>query len=136
MSRQSLLAAFRQLRVGLEADDHSDVELLQAFAESQDAEAFTTIVRRYRGVVLGQCLRVLGNEHDAEDACQATFLVLVRQAGRLRRGEALAAWLHGTAFRISLQARRAAARRRAREGQAGQGAASDPVAELSWREVR
>src|SRR4051812_34008012 len=98
MSQQGLLTAIRQLRAGFEADDRSDAELLQAFAESQGAEAFTTIVRRYRGAVLGQCRRVLGNEHDAEDACQATFLVLVRQAGRLRRGEALAAWLHGTAF--------------------------------------
>src|SRR5262245_24070241 len=136
MSQQSLLAALHQFRAGLETDDRSDAELLQAFAESQDTAAFTTIVRRYRGIVLGQCRRVLGNEHDAEDACQATFLVLVRQARRLRRGEALAAWLHGTARHIALQARRAAARRRAHEGKAEQAAAGDPVTELSWREVR
>src|SRR5262249_45018279 len=80
--------------------------------------------------------RVLGNEHDAEDACQATFLVLVRQASCLRRGEALAAWLHGTARHIALQARRAAARRRAHEERAEHTETSDPGAELTWREVR
>jgi RNA polymerase sigma factor (sigma-70 family) len=134
MSQQQLLAAVRQLRSA--PDQRSDTELLRAFAAARDGEAFTALVRRYHGIVLGVCRRVLHNLHDAEDACQATFLVLLRQARCVRHGEALAAWLHGVAFRIALRAQRSANRRRVHERQANAAAATDPVGELTWREVR
>ncbi len=119
-----------------EGAGRSDRELLEEFTARQDSAAFTAIVRRYGPMVLGVSRRVLGHEHDAEDAFQATFLVLARRAGTVRRGESLAAWLYGTAYRTALRAKRDAARERAREGRAQPPARPDPFDELSWREVQ
>jgi RNA polymerase sigma factor (sigma-70 family) len=138
MGREQLTDVVRQIRkaVGVRADERSDAELLYAFRTRRDEEAFAAIVARYGGLVLGACRRVLGDVHDAEDARQATFLVLARQAGRVRRAETLPGWLYGTAYRISLQARRAAGRRRSREGRVSREEPADPVAELMWRELQ
>jgi RNA polymerase sigma factor (sigma-70 family) len=88
---------------------------LQAFLVRQDESAFGALLRRHGPMVLGVCRRVLCNEADAEDAFQATFLVLVRKASSVVPREAVGSWLHGVAYRTALHARAAASRRRAKE---------------------
>jgi RNA polymerase sigma factor (sigma-70 family) len=139
MSHSALIAGLRRLRGKLAAprqDDDSDEQLVQAFATSRDESAFATLLRRHGPMVLHVCRRVLGHEQDAEDAFQATFLVLARNASSLRKKSALASFLHGTAYRLALSAKRAAARRRKHEGEALERRSFNPAAELSWREVR
>lgn len=120
----------------------SDGQLLERFATRHDeaAEAaFAALVDRHGPMVLGVCRRVLGNPHDAQDAFQATFLVLVRKAGSVRKRESLAFWLHGVARRVSAHSRAAAARRRAVERSAGESAPlayeTDPGDLEVWDEV-
>jgi polysaccharide export outer membrane protein len=98
--------------------DLSDVELLRRFttaAGEAAALAFAELVERHGPMVLRVCRSVVRDEHDALDAFQATFLVLVRRAGTLRVGETVAPWLHEVAVRTARGARRAAARRRGHE---------------------
>src|SRR5436305_13598671 len=82
----------------------SDAELLDRYARTGAPAAFELLVRRHGPLVLGACRRVLLDRHDAEDAFQATFLILARKARSVRRHEALAAWLHRTARRVALRA--------------------------------
>jgi len=81
----------------------SDVELVERFAAG-DSEAFTVLVGRHAPTVFGVCRRISGNVADADDAFQATFLLLIRKAGSLRHPDRLAGWLHGVARRIALKA--------------------------------
>jgi DNA-directed RNA polymerase specialized sigma24 family protein len=71
----------------------TDAQLIELFVVNGDQAGFEALVRRYGPMVFGVCRRVLHNSHDAEDAFQATFLVLVRKASRLRRCEAVGNWL-------------------------------------------
>jgi RNA polymerase sigma factor (sigma-70 family) len=95
----------------------SDGQLLGCFIERRDEAAFEALVRRHASMVLGVCRRVVGNVHDAEDAFQATFLILVRKAASVRPREAVGNWLYGVAYRTALGARARLARRRAKERQ-------------------
>jgi RNA polymerase sigma factor (sigma-70 family) len=115
--------------------DEPDADLLRRFAAGRDEVAFAAIVRRHGGLVLDVCRCVLRNEADAEDAFQATFLVLVKNARSLRKADALAAWLHGVAVRTARKALAAATRRRKAEPQAVARDAASPD-DLSWGEVR
>jgi len=98
-------------------DHATDGDLLGRFVEHRDEAAFAAIVRRHGPMVWGLCRRVLTNHQDAEDAFQATFLVLVHKAASVRPRERLVNWLHGTAHTTALHARRTAVRRTAREKQ-------------------
>src|SRR5262249_26684028 len=93
----------------------TDRQLLDEFIRDQDAGAFQGLVARHGAAVLQVCRGVLRDPHEAEDAFQATFLVLVRKAPAIRDPEALGAWLRGVAYRVAIRARRRAARRRAIE---------------------
>ena len=99
----------------------SDSELLEQFLSArserdENAElAFSVLLQRHGGMVLRVCRGVLGNEHQAEDAFQATFLVLAGQARSIRRQVSLASWLYGVALRVSRTEQSRAARRRRHE---------------------
>jgi RNA polymerase sigma factor (sigma-70 family) len=95
----------------------TDGQLLDAYLTLRDEAAFEALVRRHGPMVLGVCRRVLRHAQDAEDAFQATFVVLVRKAAKILPREMVGNWLHGVAYRTALEARAAAARRRARESQ-------------------
>jgi RNA polymerase sigma factor (sigma-70 family) len=115
----------------------SDGQLLERFIFHRDETAFTDLVHRYGTLVLGVCQRVLCDTHQAEDAFQATFLVLVRKARILDRSGPLGNWLYAVAYRTATKARMTAARRRARERQAMY-ATSEPctVEDQAWGELR
>jgi RNA polymerase sigma-70 factor (ECF subfamily) len=100
-----------------DASGLSDGQLLDLYAEGQDQAAFEAIVRRHGPMVMGVCRRVLADHHDAEDAFQATFLVLFRKARAIAARELLANWLYGVAYNMARKARAAAAKRRLREKQ-------------------
>ena len=106
------------LRVLLEAGTMtglSDGELLERFASRRDEAAFAALVERHGPMVHRVCREVLAGHHDAQDAFQATFLVLARQAGSIRRRTSVASWLYGVALRVARCARSASARRRRHE---------------------
>jgi RNA polymerase sigma factor (sigma-70 family) len=107
--------------------------LLQHFLSQRDESAFAALVERHGPMVLGICRSVLRDAHDAEDVCQATFLVLARKASSIRRPASLASFLHGVAYRLALKARSAA--RRA-PGRPPDRPAPGPMDELTWRELR
>jgi RNA polymerase sigma factor (sigma-70 family) len=108
----------RQLRRSLLAhagDGLPDGDLLEAFVTHRDEAAFAVLVRRHGPMVLGVCRRVIGNVHDAEDAFQATFLVLAHRAAAVEPRSAVGAWLHGVAHRTARRARVVRLRRLSRE---------------------
>ncbi len=89
-------------------------ELLDRFVRSRDEAAFEALIARHGPMVLGVCRQLLRDPHDVDDAFQATFLVLVRKAGTLRRRDLLGNWLYGVAHRVATRSRVLAAKRLAR----------------------
>src|SRR5258707_4027127 len=112
----------------------TDQELLRQFRSKRDEAAFHTLLRRHGSMVLDVCRNVLGNEADAEDAFQATFLILVRKANSIRKAASLASWLHGVAYRTALRARADSARRQRHEARAPERSLTTDPDELTWRE--
>jgi RNA polymerase sigma factor (sigma-70 family) len=92
----------------------SEGELLDRFIAAHDEAAFEALIARHGPMVLGVCRRLLRDPNDVDDAFQATFLVLVRKAGSLRRRDLLGNWLYGVAHRVATRSRCLAARRLAR----------------------
>src|SRR5438132_8485949 len=111
----TLLRHIHKLATGPRVALGTDRQLLDDFAARRDETAFTTLVARHGPMVLRVCRRVLRHEQDAEDAFQATFLVLARNPGSIRKREAVANWLYGVAYRTAMRAKRSAARRRNHE---------------------
>jgi len=96
----------------------TDGQLLRNFVEHADEAAFETLLHRHGATVLGVCRRILGHQQDAEDAFQATFLVLARKAASIVSQETVGNWLYGVAYRTARKAKVASTRRRNREAQA------------------
>jgi RNA polymerase sigma-70 factor (ECF subfamily) len=133
---EHFLRRLRGRPLGGAGDGLTDGELLERFLAPRDEAAFAELVGRHGPMVLGVCRRVLGNEQDAEDAFQATFLVLARKAAAVRPRSRVGSWLYGVAYRTALQARANGARRRFHERQVRQMAprpAPDP--ESAWQEL-
>ncbi len=133
---ETVLGHLQQMLAAHRADDQPDGQLLERFVTQQEEQAFTTLVQRHGPLVLRVCRRLLGHTPDAEDAFQATFLVLVRKARALDRRGSLAGWLYGVAYRIAVRARALAARRRACERQAAQMQTRNTVPEPPDPELR
>jgi RNA polymerase sigma factor (sigma-70 family) len=130
----TLLRHLHKLAAG-GAQHWTDRQLLDDFAQRRDEAAFAALVSRHGPMVLRVCRRVLGHEQDAEDAFQATFLVLAQHPRSIRRREALASWLHGVAYRIAMKAMRSKARRRHHEARVLP-PAPQPAAGRTWGEVQ
>jgi len=123
-------------RVAAGSDASPDAVLLNRFATEGDDGAFAVLVRRHGPMILGVCRRVLRDHHDAEDAFQATFLVLARRAGSLSSPDQLANWLYGVAYRTALEARTRRLRRQGKESQVVKAQADEASCEATWRDLR
>jgi Sigma-70 region 2 len=134
MATVATAAIGRVLRAA-QADGQSDRELLRRFAERNDQSAFATLVQRHAGLVLGVCRRALAQPADAEDACQATFLILSRKAKTGSWQPSVANWLYVTARRVAHNARVAAERRAKRERRAALTAVAQPLDRMTGREL-
>ena len=132
----AVLEFIRATLTGQGPGGRTDADLLERFVAQRDEAAFTALLQRHGPLVLSVCQRVLGNSEDVDDAFQATFLVLVRKAGSIRKYGSVASWLHGVAHRVSLEARTRAARRRAHEKRAENMRQADPSDDAATRELR
>jgi RNA polymerase sigma factor (sigma-70 family) len=133
MSKRAGGAVLRAVRA-TGATPPTDRELLGCFVAG-DQSAFSELVARHAGLVMGVCRRALANVQDAEDACQATFLVLANRARDRGWQESVANWLYTTARKVAANARREAARRAQREPRGRPGASAAPLDQMTGREA-
>jgi RNA polymerase sigma-70 factor (ECF subfamily) len=118
MATHQLNRVMQTLRLATLAPDETgrtDGQLLQSYIQSREEAAFAALVRRHGPMVWGVCRRVLQSHQDAEDAFQATFLILVRKAASIMPQEMVANWLYGVAHLTALKARATNVKRRNRE---------------------
>jgi RNA polymerase sigma factor (sigma-70 family) len=138
-SAKQLLRQIQRLVSQAPSGPATDAALLDRFVRCKNEAAFAALVARHGPMVVGVCRGVLRDAHEAEDAAQATFLVLAHKAATIRRPDVLAAWLHRAARHLALKYRRADVRRREREVRSFQAAPApappDPLDELSVREL-
>jgi RNA polymerase sigma factor (sigma-70 family) len=124
-------AALHQDAAGL-----TDGQLLENYLATREEAAFAALVHRHGPMVWGVCRRVLGSHHDAEDAFQATFLVLVRKAASVVSKELVANWLYGVAHQTALKARATIAKRRGREKQVTAMPEPEAVPQKLWESLQ
>jgi RNA polymerase sigma factor (sigma-70 family) len=139
MTSTSLSHVLHHLCVLSEADtvrDLTDGELLERFRVGREETAFALLVQRHGPMVQGVCRRLLADVHAAEDAFQATFLVLVRKAASIRKQDSVASWLYGVARRIAVKARLRLARGSALERQSLAMRQPEPCDEMTWQELQ
>jgi RNA polymerase sigma factor (sigma-70 family) len=139
MASGALTDFLRRLRgvyAGHNLGERTDAELLEQFVACQEESAFEALVQRHGPMVLGVCRHLLGNTPDAEDAFQATFLVLVSKAASIRQRTLLANWLYRVAYRVAVRARMNGARRRIRETAGGALATAQSQVEPTDPELR
>jgi RNA polymerase sigma factor (sigma-70 family) len=127
----SVIEHIRRTVLRRDRADLGDGEMLGRFIERHDEAALAALVQRHGPMVWGVCRRLLGH-HDAEDAFQATFLVLVRKASSISPREMVGNWLYGVAHQTALQAQRAVTRRRAREMQVLEMPDTEAVPQDPW----
>jgi RNA polymerase sigma factor (sigma-70 family) len=132
----TVLRHLRRLGPAAGPAEPSDAQLLERFAVRRDGAAFAALVGRYAPMVLNVCRSVLRHEQDAEDALQATFLVLARKAASIRRPEAVAGWLHEVAHRVAGRAQANSIRRREIERQALPVPAAESTMDMTLRDLQ
>src|SRR5215468_6969866 len=126
----TVLRHIRRLAAGPGGPAITDQQLLERFVGSRDEAAFTALVQRHGAMVLGVCRRVLHHLHDAEDAFQATFLVLARKAAAIRHRSSVGGWLYQVAYRLALKAKVRAGKRRGHEQREVVMPSTEPTAAL------
>jgi RNA polymerase sigma factor (sigma-70 family) len=138
MTRQSTSASAQLYGIlgSLHLDQGPDGELLEQFVKGRDERAFAALVQRYSALVYGVCIRLLQNSHDADDAFQATFLVLARKAASLDGKGPLGNWLYTVAFRTATKAWAANAKRRNLERYTPETPMVCPLHDSEWDELR
>jgi RNA polymerase sigma factor (sigma-70 family) len=120
-----VLNHLRRLERGPDTAQRTDRELLRAFDADKDQDAFAVVVTRHAPLVWGVCRRILAHHQDAEDAFQATFLILAQQAGSARWQASVGGWLYTVAQRLAVRARKQTAQRHIREREASRTAPAD-----------
>lgn len=110
----ALIGRLRAFALSVGDSSATDSQLVVAFVASRNEQAFEVLLRRHGPMVLAVCRRILLNHHDAEDAFQATFLVLAKKAGTIQPPQMVGKWLHGVAYRTALEARTVRAKRHSR----------------------
>src|SRR5216683_2430928 len=114
----------------------TDGQLLKDYISRRDEAALAALVQRHGPMVWGVCRRVLSNYHDAEDAFQATFLVLVRRVASIASPELLANWLYGVAHQTAIKARATVAKRKVRERQVTEMPEPAAVEQDLWNDLQ
>jgi RNA polymerase sigma factor (sigma-70 family) len=130
-----ILQHIRRLVAIETASQASDAALVERFVAQRDESAFALLLKRHGPMVLRLAHRLLGQEQDAEDIFQATFLLFARKAGSIRKRQAVSSWLYGVAYRLAGRAREQRAHRKAQERRAAAMHAAKPQA-TAWQDLQ
>src|SRR5262245_14397522 len=135
ISRLQSVVDHLRSRIGADVEALPDRELLARLLARPGQAAFAALVQRHGPLVFGVCRRVTRSLHDAEDAWQATFFVLAKKPGSIRKRASVAAWLHGVALRVATKVRERSVRQQHSQlcAEVAQPEAGD---ELTWRDVQ